>query len=138
MEPVISSACFTLELRGQSKEGVLSLLGWKGKNCESCDPVFMCLHLDGDKYTHVDDNGFTQWVYLAFPEAFKSALRGTRFDSEDCLSYCFQSKCKLLSNRPAGKSRLRWNISVNYLVSTCCADGIGIEQRDFELNFYQE
>lgn len=138
MKPVISQASITMMLDNDSKAGVITLLGWQGENCNSCDPVFFSLLLDGVLYTHMDDKGFSQWAYLVFPDAFKSALRGTRLERVQSLCYCTDSKCRLIQSIPKQKPVLRWQVSVNYLVSTCSADGLGIEPRNFELDFYHE
>ena len=138
MKPVISRACVTMMLGNDSKEGVITLLGWQGEYCNSYDPVFLSLMLDGVLYTDVDDKGFSQWVYLVFPDAFKSAIRGTSLERDQSLCYCSDSKCWLIQANPEQKPYLRWHVSVNYLVSTCSADGVGIEPRNFELDFYHK
>ena len=136
MKPVIIRARITMMLENESREGVITLLGWQGENCNSYDPAFLSLILDGAVYTNVDDKGFSQWVYLVFPDAFRSAIRGTSLECDESLCFCSESKCRLVQVNSKQKPVLRWHVSVNYLVSTCSADGVGIEPRDFELDFY--
>ena len=137
MEPVISRANLTLVLGGDCKEGVITLLGWKGQLCDCIDPTFQSLSVDGMTFTDVDHDGFSQWIYLAFPEAFSAALRGTRYEKNKSLSFCFLSSCSLLDISSSNTRILRWKLGVNYLLSACSADGVRIEPRIYELDFYQ-
>ena len=136
MEPFISKANLTFVLGCQSKEGVMTSIGWRGKTCDCRDPVFKSLSLDSVKFTLVNDDGFLQWMYLAFPEAFSAALRGTRFENDKKLSLCFENKCSLLDKKFGDTQVLRWKIEVNYLLSAGSADGVRFEPRVYELDFY--
>jgi hypothetical protein len=96
------------------------------------DPVFFSLSLDGREYHQVEGQGFRQWVYLICPEAFHSALRGTSLEHD--IDFCYNHETCIITKDEEG--RVRWEVKdVNYLVSTCCCDGIGIELLDLDLVF---
>jgi hypothetical protein len=97
---------------------------------EAWDPVFKSLWLDGIEYTQVENlGGFSQWIYLVYPEAFALALKGTTWEGTG-VGYV----CKEVSVQ-ASMGRVEWEICVNYIVSAFSGDGIELVQRPIKLVF---
>jgi hypothetical protein len=92
------------------------------------DFEFSSCMLDGVEYTKVCHDGFSQWIYLISPAIFQSALEGTRW-AESGLGFVNRGHAS------TGEGYFTWNISVNYLVCSCCAAGISIWPKKFQLVF---
>ena len=113
----------TLWLNGTGQQAVIKLSRQKG-----CDFVLDSLVLCGAEYKLEDSDGFSQWVYLVSPAAYRMALSGTRWSGQDV-----RYLCRSHATLSADSSLLHWSITVNYLVSTCGASGIGMVKKDFDI-----
>lgn len=103
------------------------------RDTQTNDYGFYSLSLDGKMYDLVENNGgFRQWAYMVSPEAFSSALVGTKYETG--------TKWRFLLRQEAcrdGQDRVRIDMTVRYLVGSCCGDGIKMTLRRFRLILQQ-
>ena len=96
---------------------------------EACGYVLSELVMaDGRYFSMCPESVFTQWVYLACPEAFKMALVGTRWENSN-KEYLKASKILL------DKDRLYLEFTVRLVMAACTGDGICFDTRVFRLCF---
>jgi hypothetical protein len=75
-----------------------------------------------------NESGFAQWVYLAIPSSYAAAIASTSLELEP-LSFVTKQKAYF------DNSRLVLDITVWYLMASCCANGIQRTLRRFVLVF---
>ena len=82
----------------------------------------------GSEFQLIDDDGFSQWIYLACPASFQMAVpnkRGVSFAPD----YILESRAVCLGRDIA------WFITVNFLQAMCNAGGVCMTVRKFHLKF---
>ena len=96
---------------------------------EACNPELSELVMpDGRRFLVCEDNCFTQWIYLALPEAFKMALVGTRWEQSN-QQYLKASRIILHQHM------LLLEITVNLVLAACSGEGIRLEPTFFQIRF---
>lgn len=98
---------------------------------EACNYVLSELVMtDGRRFSVCFDNSFSQWIYLACPEAFKMALVSTRWEHSN-EQYLKASRIRF------HKDRLQLEITVNLVLAACSGDGIRLETSVFQICFLE-
>ena len=94
--------------------------------------VFVGLRVGDRSYDRVVSKRFSQWAYLALPEAaFARALEGSQWSKS--LSFVRQSR---IVEENGG--RLRWAVVVNEPISVANGYGLRICRREYEMDFLSQ
>ena len=93
--------------------------------------VFAGLRVGERRYDRVVSKRFSQWAYLALPEAaFAKALEGSQWKGLG-----FVRRSRIMEE---GDGRLRWMVVVNEPVTVANGYGLRICRREYELEFFSE